>query len=72
MGLANPALRFIAREHRRKPLTGPILTLECQDVFATLDEARSLLASEGIPPVACRREKEPTSTLRADWIPRRR
>jgi len=50
MGLAKPALRFIAREHRRKPFTGPILTLGRQDVFATLDEARSPLASEGIPP----------------------
>ncbi len=52
MGLVKPALRFIAREHRRKPFTGPILTLGRQEVFATVDEIRALLVSEGITPGA--------------------
>ena len=50
MGLAKPALRFIAREHKRKLFTGPILTLGRQNVYATLDEVRQLLISEGITP----------------------
>lgn len=50
MGLAKPALRFIAREHKRKPVAGPILTLGRQNVSATLDEVRQLLISEGITP----------------------
>lgn len=55
MGLVKPALRFIAREHRRKPFTGPVLTLGRQDVPATMDEIRALLASEGITPAGLSR-----------------
>jgi len=50
MGLEKSALRFIAREHRRKPFTGPVLTLGRQDVFATMDAIHALLVSEGISP----------------------
>jgi SAM-dependent methyltransferase len=50
MGLAKPALQFIAREHRRKPFGGAVLTLGRQGVLATLDEARRLLIAEQIAP----------------------
>ena len=48
MGLAKPALRFMAQEHRRKPFVGPVLTLGRQSVSATLEEARVLVTGEGI------------------------
>jgi hypothetical protein len=54
MGLVKPALRFIAREHRRKPFTGPILTLGRQDLLPTMDAIRALLTSEGITPTSAR------------------
>jgi SAM-dependent methyltransferase len=50
MGLPKPALRFIAREHRRKPFVGSVLMLGHQSVWATLEEARVLVAGEGIAP----------------------
>lgn len=50
MGLPKPALRFIAREHKRKPFTGSVLTLGRQNVYATLEEVRQLLLSEQIEP----------------------
>lgn len=50
MGLAKPALRFLAREHRRKPFTGPVLGLGRPGVFATLEEARAIISSEGVAP----------------------
>ncbi len=55
MGLVKPALRFIAREHRRKPFTGPILTLGRQHLLPTMDAIRALLISEGITPAVCLR-----------------
>jgi SAM-dependent methyltransferase len=55
MGLAKSALRFIAREHRRKPFTGPILTLGRQHLLPTMDAIRALLISEGITPAVCLR-----------------
>jgi SAM-dependent methyltransferase len=54
MGLVKPALRFIAREHRRKPFTGPILTLGRQDLLPTMDAIRALLIYEGITPASAR------------------
>lgn len=50
MGLAKPALRLIAREHKRKPFEGPVLLLGRQGVYATLEEVQQLLREEGIPP----------------------
>lgn len=50
MGLAIPALRFLIREHRRRPFTGPILTLGRQNVHATYDQVCALLRSEGVTP----------------------
>lgn len=52
MGLAKPALHFLAREHKRKPLHGAILTLGRQGVLATLAEAQAMLAAEQIVPAA--------------------
>jgi len=50
MGLARPVLRFIAREHLRRPFTGPVLTLGRQNVYSTLMDAQKLLREEGISP----------------------
>jgi hypothetical protein len=51
MGLAMSSLRFLVREHKRKPFTSPVLTLGRQCVFATLDQVRDMLSSEGIQPL---------------------
>ena len=48
MGLALPALRIIAREHRKKPLKGPILTIGRQCVYATVSDIQRMLAEEGM------------------------
>jgi hypothetical protein len=50
MGLARPALRFIAREHARQPFAGPVLTLGRQHVYATLEDARALMRAERLVP----------------------
>jgi SAM-dependent methyltransferase len=52
MGLSKPALRFIAREHCRKPFGGPVLTLGKQNIFATLGDIDKILRSEKIVPSA--------------------
>ena len=48
MGLTKPSIRFLAREHARKPFAGPVLILGRQNVYATLEEARAILKSEGV------------------------
>ena len=48
MGLSLSYIRLLAREHRRKPLVGPVLTLGRQAVHGTLDQIRAALQSEGI------------------------
>jgi SAM-dependent methyltransferase len=50
MGLAISALCFLAREHRRRPFSGSILTLGRQGVLATLDDARRIIRAEGLTP----------------------
>ncbi len=50
MGLGPSAIRFLAREHKRKPFISPVLTLGRQSVWATYDEVRKILISEGIQP----------------------
>lgn len=50
MGLAPPAIRFLAREHKNKPFKSPVLTLGRLGVWATYDEAKKILISEGIQP----------------------
>jgi SAM-dependent methyltransferase len=51
MGLSKPALRFLVREHRRKPLRGSMLTLGRQCVYATFDEFLRICRDEGVSPV---------------------
>ncbi len=50
MGLASPALRFLIREHMRRPFCGPLLTLGRQAVDVTLSEAEQLIRREGMVP----------------------
>lgn len=50
MGLAPSAIRFLAREHKNKPFKSPALTLGRQAIWATYDEVKKLLISEGIQP----------------------
>jgi SAM-dependent methyltransferase len=67
MGLAKAALQFIAREHRRKPFTGAVLTLGRQGVLATLEDVCQMLISERITP-AVLSSGEDTRTNIPDWI----
>lgn len=50
MGLPKAALRFLAREHRRRPFSDAVLTIGRQSVFATLEEARGILRTESLDP----------------------
>lgn len=50
MGCPLPVLRYLAREHKRKPFRGPVLTLGRQCVYATFAEVVRMLRSEGIEP----------------------
>ena len=50
MGCPLPVLHYLAREHRRKPFAGPVLTLGRQCVYATFDEVVRMLRAEGITP----------------------
>jgi hypothetical protein len=50
MGLALPALRYLAREYKAKPFEGKILVLGRQYVYATFTEVLDLLKKEGINP----------------------
>lgn len=49
MGLALPALRLLAKEHKRQALEGPILTIGRQCVYATYDDILALLKKENLP-----------------------
>lgn len=48
MGLALPALRFLTREHKRRPFTGKLLTLGRQCVYASFEDVERLLAHEQV------------------------
>lgn len=50
MGLKIPALRYLAREHARRPFTGRVLTLGRQCVYATLEDVHDVLKTEGLEP----------------------
>ncbi len=50
MGFPRPALRFLAREHKRRPFAEPVLTLGRQGVLATHEEAVAILREEGLTP----------------------
>ncbi len=66
MGLALPALRLITREHKKKPLKGPILTIGRQCVYATVEDIRRMLQEEGITPYPLPIE-EPLETNIPAW-----
>jgi len=67
MGLPNPALKLIVREHKRKAFTGPVLTLGRQYVFDTLEGVQQLLIAENISP-AILPSHENTLTNVPNWI----
>lgn len=48
MGLALPALRLLAREHKKKPLQDPILTIGRQCVYATIEDITKMLRKENL------------------------
>lgn len=50
MGCPLPVLRYLAREHRRKPFAGPVLTLGRQCLYVTFAEVVAMLREEGIEP----------------------
>ena len=43
-------IRLLARSHAREPFEGPLLTLGRQGIYATLDQCREALRSEGVEP----------------------
>ncbi len=51
MGLSRPVLRLIAREHKRKPFSGSVLTLGRQKIYATIEEVYAFLKTDRIVPV---------------------
>lgn len=61
MGIMAPIARMFLREHKHKPITGDMLLVGRQTVPMTIDEARSMLRSEG---VAERLDFDET----ADWV----
>ncbi len=66
MGLALPALRLIAREHKKKPLQGPILTIGRQCVYATVADIKRMLHEEDLTPHSIPAE-EPVGTNIPAW-----
>jgi SAM-dependent methyltransferase len=50
MGLSKPAIRFLVRQHRHRPLGSRILTLGRQCVYADYSEVLTLLREEGVEP----------------------
>jgi SAM-dependent methyltransferase len=65
MGLGKPALRFLAREHRRRPLAGDVLTLGRQCVYAAFEDARDILVSEGIQPATLAQGRDTATNIPA-------
>lgn len=65
MGLALPALRLIAREHRKMPLIGPVLTIGRQCVYATVSDIQRMLLQEGITPQAIPKGFDTTTNIPA-------
>ncbi|MBA3064878.1 class I SAM-dependent methyltransferase [bacterium] len=50
MGLNKGGLRILIREHKKKRFEEPILTLGRECVYATVDEIKKILVSEGLKP----------------------
>ena len=64
MGLSRAAVRFLVREHRRKPLGDTVLTLGRQCVYATYQDLQDICRDEGValaelPPDVPRRSNMP-------------
>ncbi len=49
MGLSKATIRFLAREHKRKPFGPSLLTLGRQNVLASGRDVRDILRTEGLP-----------------------
>jgi hypothetical protein len=67
MGLSKAALRFLVREHRRKPLHGSVLTLGRQCVYATYPQLVSICRQEGVAPLELP-AGEVTTTNIPSWL----
>ncbi len=52
MGCPLPVLHYLAREHKRKPFPGPVLTLGRQCVYATFAKVVGMLRALGLTPHA--------------------
>lgn len=50
MALTLSSIRLLARSHARRPFSGPVLTLGRQGVYATLDQVKQALESQGARP----------------------
>ena len=61
MGLAKPSLRFIVREHKYKPITGPLLQLGRQTIGLEEAELSALIKEEGLIPAALPQRATPAS-----------
>ena len=63
MGLSKAALRFLIREHRRRPLCGSVLTLGRQCVYATYPQLVEICREEGITPVEISPDDDVTTNI---------
>src|SRR5581483_5411935 len=67
MGFKPPALRFVARDHKRRAFTGPVLTLGRHCMYATFADIQGVLRNEGIAPQPLRCEADRFTNI-ASWI----
>lgn len=51
MSILKPIARLLIEEHKRKPITGDILTIGCQSVNFNAKEAYALLAEQKVEPL---------------------
>jgi len=63
MGLALPALSYLAREHKKYPFGEKVLILGRQYVFATFDEVLELLKLEDIKPARLDSDFDTTTNI---------
>lgn len=50
MGIAAPTIRFLAWQHRLRPLQPPVLLLGRQHVYVTYEELVEIIKDEGLIP----------------------
>ncbi len=65
MGLPKAALRFLVRQHARKPLTGSVATLGRMCVYATYAELVEICRQEGVVPTQAAPDSCVTSNIPA-------